>query len=230
MLANASTFVGGSTGPTHEALGIDLMTVYSPIRTQSAYRWRPVNAGGSQQIITPDVVCGEDRFCAGQSCPYYECMGKIEVKDVLDQSPYLKDNTAIVKETYLESLSLKRFEEITSKFKEINNILILGDVGVDHYIYGSVDRISPEAPVPVLRVTKEEQKLGMAANIGHNIFALGGKSSLVGIIGNDKRGENLKKMLEKEGVSLEGLLKLPDVQTISKEGFLLQDTNLSCRL
>ena len=92
MLANASTFVGGSTGPTHlaGALGIDLMAIYSPIRTQSAYRWRPVNAGGSQQIITPDVVCGEDRFCAGQSCPYYECMGKIEVKDVLDQFALLK--------------------------------------------------------------------------------------------------------------------------------------------
>lgn len=125
-----------------------------------------------------------------------------------------------MEETYLESLSLNRFEEITSKFKDINNILILGDVGVDHYIYGTVDRISPEAPVPVLRVTKEEQKLGMAANIGHNIFALGGKSSLVGIIGNDKRGESLRKLLEKEGVSLEGLLKLDDVQTISKERIL----------
>ena len=129
----------------------------------------------------------------------------------------------------MESLSLKRFEEITSKFKEINNILILGDVGVDHYIYGSVDRISPEAPVPVLRVTKEEQKLGMAANIGHNIFALGGKSSLVGIIGNDKRGESLKKMLEKEGVTLEGLLKLPDVQTISKERILTSRQQI-CRV
>ena len=87
MLANATKFIGGSTGPTHlaAALGIDLIAVYSPIRTQSAYRWRPVNAGSVPEIITPDVVCGEDRFCAGQSCPYYECMGKIEVKDVLDQ-------------------------------------------------------------------------------------------------------------------------------------------------
>lgn len=122
-----------------------------------------------------------------------------------------------------------RFNELTSKLSTVDNILVLGDVGIDHYIYGSVDRISPEAPVPVLRVTREEQKLGMAANICHNIFALGAHSSLVSIVGDDLRGNMLKKMMTLEGVQLDGLIQANDVQTISKERILTERQQI-CRV
>ena len=69
-------------------------------------------------------------------------------------------------------------------------VLLLGDSCEDEYIYGRCNRMSPEAPVPVLRVTEEEMKLGMAANICHNIYSLGGKSSLASIVGDDSDSED----------------------------------------
>ena len=132
-------------------------------------------------------------------------------------------------EGIMKFLDDQRFKSITSKFCDIDNILVLGDVGIDYYIYGSVDRISPEAPVPVLRVTEEEMKLGMAANICHNIFALGGKSSLVSIVGDDKRGSALKNLLESQGVNLKNLVTEKDVTTISKERILTKRQQI-CRV
>lgn len=129
----------------------------------------------------------------------------------------------------MDFISSERFSAITKNFKNVNDILVLGDVGLDYYIYGSVDRISPEAPVPVLRVTKEEQKLGMAANICHNIYSLGGKSSLVAIIGDDKRGHTLQGLMKSEGVNLEELVVKKDVTTISKERILTSRQQI-CRV
>ena len=87
ILSNMDCFIGGSTGPTHLAgiLGVPFLSIYSPVKTQSAYRWQPLTRGQKFKVINPDVVCGEDRFCAGRRCPYYDCMGKIEVKEVYDQ-------------------------------------------------------------------------------------------------------------------------------------------------
>ena len=95
MLSNADVFIGGSTGPTHiaGALGIHFLAIFSPIRTQSSYRWQPINSGQPHKVLTPDVVCGEDQYCAGRTCPYYECMGKIEVKEVFDQFSLLLSDT-----------------------------------------------------------------------------------------------------------------------------------------
>ena len=129
----------------------------------------------------------------------------------------------------MKLLDDQRFELITGKFSDIDNILVLGDVGIDYYIYGAVDRISPEAPVPVLRVTKEEMKLGMAANICHNIYSLGGKSSLASIVGDDKRGASLKKLLEQQGVNLTNVVTSKDVTTISKERILTKRQQI-CRV
>ena len=70
-------------------------------------------------------------------------------------------------------ITLNRFSEITKKFHEIAPIVVIGDVGIDKYTFGEVKRISPEAPVPVLEVTKEWLKLGLAANISHNLKTLG---------------------------------------------------------
>ena len=129
----------------------------------------------------------------------------------------------------MKMLDKQRYELITSKFNNVDNILVLGDVGIDYYIYGSVDRISPEAPVPVLRVTKEEMKLGMAATICHNIYALGGTSSLVSIIGKDKRGLSLEEMLKNQKVNLDQLVSADDVITISKERILTKRQQI-CRV
>lgn len=86
ILSEAALFIGPSTGTTHIAntLGVKTVTLYSPIKVQSTMRWGPFIRDASKlKILVPDVVCGESFECAGQSCPYYECMSKIEVEDVI---------------------------------------------------------------------------------------------------------------------------------------------------
>jgi D-beta-D-heptose 7-phosphate kinase/D-beta-D-heptose 1-phosphate adenosyltransferase len=85
------------------------------------------------------------------------------------------------------------------------NILVVGDLILDHYIWGKVDRISPEAPVPVVAVTRESFLLGGAANVAHNIVSLGGNASVIGIAGNDMAGQALMEMMGQKGVNCEGI-------------------------
>ncbi|OIQ17774.1 MAG: hypothetical protein BM556_10105 [Bacteriovorax sp. MedPE-SWde] len=84
ILKTAKLFVGPSTGTTHLAatLNVPVLGIYSPIKAQSALRWAP-RGEGQIEIVTPDVVCGESLKCAGDTCPYFECMSKIEVDDIL---------------------------------------------------------------------------------------------------------------------------------------------------
>ncbi|GAK56035.1 PfkB domain protein [Candidatus Vecturithrix granuli] len=86
------------------------------------------------------------------------------------------------------------------------NVLVIGDVMMDEYIWGNVSRISPEAPVPILDVISESQTLGGAANVIHNVHTLGGKSLLCSVIGDDAIGKRLQQRLYDLGVNLEGLL------------------------
>lgn len=86
-------------------------------------------------------------------------------------------------------------------------ILVVGDIIVDHFIWGTVNRISPEAPVPVVNVTKEEFLLGGGANVLHNIYSLGGEAVLCGIIGADEMGTRLQSLLQDLGASTDGLVK-----------------------
>lgn len=76
-------------------------------------------------------------------------------------------------------------------------VLCIGDVMLDRFVYGKVDRISPEAPVPVLRIEREEEMLGGAGNVVRNLVALGGTPSLMGATGFGTRGEAIRQMLEK---------------------------------
>ena len=85
-------------------------------------------------------------------------------------------------------------------------VLVVGDVMLDHFVIGSVDRISPEAPVPVVRFAREEYRLGGAANVAANIQALGGRVTLVGLIGDDGEGRRLRSELERLGVDASGLV------------------------
>jgi D-beta-D-heptose 7-phosphate kinase/D-beta-D-heptose 1-phosphate adenosyltransferase len=82
---------------------------------------------------------------------------------------------------------------------------VIGDIILDHYIWGRVSRISPEAPVPVVEVTREEFLLGGAANVAHNIVALGGRASVIGINGQDVAGEALINILRQRGVNCDGI-------------------------
>lgn len=99
----------------------------------------------------------------------------------------------------------KRLTEIVNRFDEAK-VLVIGDVMMDEYIWGDVSRISPEAPVPVVKVVKESFIPGGAANVVRNINSLKGKVYLVGTIGNDLLGKRLKKVLAKTGVSTQGLI------------------------
>ena len=85
-------------------------------------------------------------------------------------------------------------------------ILVVGDIVLDHYIWGKVSRISPEAPVPVVNVTQENMLLGGAANVANNIQALGGMVTVCGVIGHDEAGRQLLHLLHKQGIRTEGLI------------------------
>ncbi len=86
------------------------------------------------------------------------------------------------------------------------NILILGDVGLDEYVMGRVQRISPEAPVPVLEVESEDKRLGLAGNVAQNIETLGGKPYLVSVIGHDEGAEKLKSLCQSQGLTTEHMI------------------------
>ena len=96
---------------------------------------------------------------------------------------------------------------IFEKFNSLN-VLIIGDVMIDSYIWGKVDRISPEAPVPVVRVTKKEDRLGGAANVALNIQSLGATPLICAVVGDDYDGENFLSLLKSQGLSDQGILKI----------------------
>jgi rfaE bifunctional protein kinase chain/domain len=111
----------------------------------------------------------------------------------------------------------KRFLEILSNFKSINPVMVIGDVGIDKYTYGEVSRISPEAPVPILEVSKEWYKLGLAANVSDNLQSLGVPSTLCGVIGNDAFGNMFEDILEEQGIKTWGIVRAANRTTTVKE-------------
>jgi len=94
IISKAELFLGPSTGTTHLAsvLGVPTVAIYSPIKAQSSMRWGPVPEKKEQvRVLVPDVICGEVLSCAKKECPYYECMGKIEVEDVIKEAIQIMD-------------------------------------------------------------------------------------------------------------------------------------------
>ncbi len=85
-------------------------------------------------------------------------------------------------------------------------VAIAGDVMLDHFLVGRVDRISPEAPVPVVRFARDEYRLGGAANVAHNVTALGARASLVGLIGEDEGAGELRRALAAHHIDATGLI------------------------
>ncbi len=92
------------------------------------------------------------------------------------------------------------FAKIIDNFSK-KKVLIIGDLVLDHYIWGKVSRISPEAPVPVVDVTGENFLLGGACNVANNISSLGGNAGIIGLSGNDRAGEVIRQMLSEKSVA-----------------------------
>ena len=96
------------------------------------------------------------------------------------------------------------------------SILVVGDLMLDHYLWGKTDRISPEAPVPVIDVQDESEVLGGAGNVVNNLIALGANVSVASAIGQDENGRRLAKMLKSLGVKTDALIAEPSRKTTRK--------------
>ncbi len=94
-------------------------------------------------------------------------------------------------------------------------VLVVGDVMLDRYWFGEVERISPEAPVPVVRVGKREDRLGGAANVARNIVALGAHATLAGVVGEDEAAQKVHQLLTEAGIATH-LVSDPDHPTTLK--------------
>jgi len=108
-------------------------------------------------------------------------------------------------ESILTEVDVPRYLALLDQFSSLR-ILVMGDIMVDQFIWGRVERISPEAPVPVVRVTDESFRLGGSANVVNNIRALGGKVAIAGIVGYDEMGKLVLRMLEEHNVDAGGII------------------------
>ena len=113
-------------------------------------------------------------------------------------------------------LSRKRAAELLRKFPR-RRVLVVGDLMLDRYVYGAVTRISPEAPVPVVRVVRENSMPGGASNVACNVRALGGRTAVAGLIGKDAAGVELRWLLSHADVGVDCALMFAGARTIVKE-------------
>ena len=109
---------------------------------------------------------------------------------------------------------------LTDLINRLNNepptILVIGDLMLDKFIFGSVERISPEAPVPIVKLEKEEQMLGGSGNVIRNLSNLGIKTSLCSAVGRDLAGDLLIAQLTKKGTDISNVLRLKNIRTTEK--------------
>jgi rfaE bifunctional protein kinase chain/domain len=116
-------------------------------------------------------------------------------------------------------------ENYLNKFKNCS-VAVLGDVMLDEFCWGKVNRISPEAPVPIVQLTQETWRPGGAANVASNIVALGAKAHIFGIIGDDGQGRRLTEELTKENINTEGLIIDSGRRTSVKTRILSQNQQM----
>jgi rfaE bifunctional protein kinase chain/domain len=116
---------------------------------------------------------------------------------------------------------LSKYSSIISKFKN-RPILVIGDLVLDQYVKGSVSRISPEAPVPIVLVQETFYTPGGAANVANNLASLGANVTLVGKVGVDHEGNDLRKELTKRKIHIQGVFSDPKMKTILKTRIIAQ--------
>ncbi len=122
-------------------------------------------------------------------------------------------------------MSQKYFEQLFESFNH-KNILVLGDVMIDSYLWGDVNRISPEAPVPILSGIGREDRLGGAANVALNIQSLGANPVLCSVIGDDAMSHDFIKLLEKQGLIADGIVRCSSRKTTVKTRVISQKQHL----
>jgi rfaE bifunctional protein kinase chain/domain len=115
-----------------------------------------------------------------------------------------------------------RFNEITFEFDK-KKILVIGDLMLDTYLWGHSERISPEAPVPIVQVNKVEHNLGGAANVALNLSSLGCEVFLIGTIGSDPEGEILKNLLDQSNIDFTPLVEFDSRPTTVKSRIISHD-------
>ena len=118
-----------------------------------------------------------------------------------------------------------KLSEYVSDFSKVN-VLVIGDLMLDKYIWGSVDRISPEAPVQVVNVKKESYAPGGASNVAHNLAALSGNVFLVGLVGKDDTNGKLLSMLKEKKINTEGVIYDENKPTTQKMRIIAHNQQL----
>ncbi len=116
--------------------------------------------------------------------------------------------------------------DLIKHFKKLR-IIVVGDVMLDTYVWGSVDRVSPEAPVPVLNVVEETSTLGGAANVAKNLLTLGPKVKLFGTVGKDHNGELILDIMKDQGLSTKGIVRDRDKPTVSKTRLISKNNQIA---
>jgi len=116
-------------------------------------------------------------------------------------------------------------KEIFNSFNNLN-IVIIGDVMIDSYMWGDVNRISPEAPVPIISSTHQENRLGGAANVALNVQALGANAILCSVIGDDAKAHIFNSLLKKRKLSQEGIVEDKSRQTTVKTRVIADNQHL----
>jgi D-glycero-beta-D-manno-heptose-7-phosphate kinase len=111
-----------------------------------------------------------------------------------------------VKASALPTLDRHRARDLGARFPSAS-VLVVGDVMLDQFLIGRVSRISPEAPVPIVQFGREENRIGGAANVAHNVLALGGRADLVGLVGRDRAAGTLVDALRYSGLGTGGLVE-----------------------
>jgi bifunctional protein rfaE, domain I len=122
-------------------------------------------------------------------------------------------------------ISIQRLEEILKKFNKIK-IAVIGDMMLDEYLIGKVNRISPEAPVPVVNIEEERFVLGGASNVANNLKSLEGQVRVYGVIGEDDNGKKFTSELEVKGIESDGIVVDDSRPTIIKSRVLSQGQQL----
>ena len=120
---------------------------------------------------------------------------------------------------------IARLQRLIDGFSQ-HRVMVIGDVMLDEYLHGQVDRVSPEAPVPVVALKEQESQPGGAANVALNCLSLGAQVALIGLYGQDRGGEILLEALRNAGLSADGLVKSDWRRTTRKTRIMAQGQQL----
>lgn len=123
------------------------------------------------------------------------------------------------------TISDTRLDWLFENFKN-KKIIVLGDLMLDQYVWGTVNRISPEAPVPVVEVTTEFTRLGGAANVAHNLYSLGATAIPIGIVGNDREGDQLRHLMKALNFPTAHIITDESRPTVTKTRIIANDQHV----